>query len=181
LTSSPRASKKPRGTWASPIYQHPNQLVGHYTATSTGTISSIDTQYTRNRPPHFQASYLRGSAPTNAQITAHKEGSIANAWLQEWQKSPEAFGPCRPLFWLNKPAFIDLACHSRKTNRIQLGHWDRHHEPIGRKIQRLQREKNIIRKKRQALQLEVMNQEERRKKVKQAVRRADVIDLTTEE
>ncbi|KAG9195387.1 hypothetical protein G6011_00508 [Alternaria panax] len=95
----------------------------------------------------------------------------------EWKVKPDGFGTPKPLLLLNRPANVDLRNHARRTKSVYLCHWDQGHEPCGVIAQRLVEAKQS-RKKEQAGAYMGNEQDTRRKRVKQAARNAEVIDLT---
>lgn len=119
-----------------------------------------------------------------------KDAMVMNSWLSEWATAPYDPLPSYPdpLLLLTEPTAINMKTHTRNAKKVYLCHFYEHMIPEGRAQQETRSRKAEERKaKKRSLQdactdtAAEAEKEDGRKRVRRAVRQADVIDLTEDD
>jgi hypothetical protein len=119
-----------------------------------------------------------------------KDAMVMNSWLSEWATAPHDPLPSYPdpLLLLTEPTAINMKAHARNAKKVFLCHFYEHMIPEGRAQQETRSRKAEERKaKKRSLQdactetAAEAEKEDGRKRVRRAVRQADVIDLTEDD
>jgi hypothetical protein len=160
-------SDKPQGTYTVPSYKQYTQSRGYYHGEQITTRHT----YTPLEPDSHE------NAATGAQVATYQDAVITRAWHDEWKAELDEIGTPKPLLLLTRAANIDMDNHAWRTKLVYLCYWDQDHEPDGVIAQRLAKAKRS-REKEQVTAHMASEQDMRRKRVKQAAQKAEVVDLT---
>jgi hypothetical protein len=177
----PQMPQKSERTPAASAYQQIAPSAYYRTGAHPPTVANDMRRQQPNHAPDLRTIHLSTDLVMGAPITTRDDSAISKTWHDEWEIEPKQFGPTRPLTLLNQPAHINLRTHPRDAKRVYLNHWDREHEPDGTSTQRLILERKQAEVDKQAVIQKAGKKEERRRKVKQAARISDVVDLTGED